>query len=81
MSRRRKEGGEVWPTPSSAGYIGKGEGKEGGEKERGSQLEGATLGSQDNSRKAAYFSSRHLWISRNKKKEKKEVVKLKMVNK
>lgn len=81
MSGRRKEGEEVRPTPSSVGCIGKGEGEEGNGKGRGSQLVGAKLGSQDNSGKAACFSSRHLWRSRNNKREKKEVARPKRVKK
>lgn len=58
-----------------------GRGEQGNGKERGSQLRGAKLGSQDNSGKAAYFSSRHVWRSRKNKREKKAVVRPKMVTK
>lgn len=81
MSRRRKEGEEVWPPPSSAGYIGGGEREQGDGKARESQFGGAKLGSQDNSGKASYFSSRHFWRSRSNKRERKEVVRPKMVRK
>lgn len=39
----------------------------------------AKLGSQDNSGKATYFSSRYLWRARKNKKEKKEAVRPNMV--
>lgn len=55
VSGRRKEG--VWPTPSSVGCTGKGAGRGLG-KGGGASFSGAKLGSQDNSGKAAYFSSR-----------------------
>lgn len=71
MSRRRKEGEEVWPTSSSVGNMGKGEEAWGKGKGRGSQVGGAKLRSQDNSGKTAYFSSRSLWRSRKNKREKK----------
>lgn len=52
MFRRGKEGEELWPTPTSVGCIGKGEGERGNRKGRGSQVAEAKLGSQDNSEKA-----------------------------
>lgn len=44
----------------------------------GASLGVAKLGSQDNSGKATYFSSRRLWRSRKNKKEKKEAVRPKI---
>ena len=81
MFRRGKEEEELWPTPSSVGCIGKGEGERGNRKGRGNQVVEAKLGSQDNSEKAATSLPGASGDLEKNKREKKEVVRPKTLKK
>lgn len=59
VSGRRKEGEEFGLCPVHLGTQGRESGGRGMGKGGGASSGGAKLGSQDNSREAAYFSSRH----------------------